>query len=214
MRAGVILPKALWEDVWAPIIDHFVDVQEKDGPQVRRWLMMEDRKHGYVTYRAVTSVPDKARGWAYFANPNSKASGNVHVGVTGSMTSVGVASLIIAMEGLSVIRSAKLNSSRRAAIRKSVNDGLAWLDHNFSVTTNPKHPQGMWKFYYLYGLERAAVLAGARNIGKHDWYREGAEHLMKIQQRGGCWGGSLPTTCFALLFLTKATVPGRVKITR
>jgi hypothetical protein len=67
-------------------------------------------------------------------------------------------------------------------------------------------------------MERAAVLANARNIGKHDWYRVGAEYLIGAQAGGGSWtgqgSGTLPCTCFALLFLTKATVPGRVKITR
>ena len=62
------------------------------------------------------------------------------------------------------------------------------------------------------------MLANARNIGKHDWYRAGAEYLIGAQAGGGSWigqgSGTLPCTCFALLFLTKATIPGRVKITR
>ena len=31
-----------------------------------------------------------------------------------------------------------------------------------------------WKFYYLYGLERAGRLTGLRFFGRHDWYRMGA----------------------------------------
>jgi hypothetical protein len=122
------------------------------------------------------------------------------------------------MEGLTAIRSAKLNSSMRNELIKGAWDGLAWLTHHFKVDTNPGHPDGSWVYYYLYGLERAAVLAGVRNLGQHDWYREGADWLVTTQRGDGSWNsghgsGVLPSTCFALLFLTKATVPGLVKIT-
>jgi hypothetical protein len=219
-RCGVALPRDLWEDVWCKVIDHFLDVQEKDGPKVMRWKMIEDKKHGYVSYKAATRVPDRARGWTYTAGIDAKPGGKVHSdATTGSMTAVGVASLIIGMEGLAMARSAKLNSNRRSSITRAVNDGLAWLTHHFEVEKNPGHPQGSWLYYYLYGLERAAVLAGERSLGKHDWYREGAEYLVRTQGSSGAWSsargsGVLPSSCFALLFLTKATVPGRVKITR
>jgi hypothetical protein len=218
-RCGVLIPRGLWEDVWVKVIDHFLEVQEKDGPKVKRWKMLEDRKHGYVSYKTATGIPDTARGWCYSSGCDAKAGGKIHSDATsGSMTCVGIASLLIAVDGLHQIRSAKLNSNRKSAIRKSTNDGLAWMAHHFTVKRNPGHPQGSWLYYYLYGMERAAVLADVRNIGKHDWYREGAEWLIG-HQGGGGWSarsgsGPLPATCFALLFLTKATIPGRVKITR
>ena len=43
-----------------------------------------------------------------------------------------------------------------------------------------------WKFYYLYGLERAARLAGVRFFGTHDWYRVGAEEL--VERSGQAFG--------------------------
>ena len=68
----------------------------------------------------------------------------------------------------------------------------------------------VWKFYYLYGLERAGRLAGVRFFGKHDWYRVGAEELVHDQdQLSGFWQGRPdgerpdPATSFALLFLAK-----------
>ncbi len=217
-RSGVRIPRAAWEDVWTKVLDHFLDVQEADGPQVMRWVMHEDSEHGYVTYKSVSRVPDKARGWTYTAGIEAKPGGKVHSdATTGSMTCVGIASLVIAMDGLAQIRSPKLSASRKREVINAVHDGLAWMAHHFTVTTNPGHPSGDWLYYYLYGMERAAVLSGVRNIGQHDWYREGAEFLMS-HQRGGSWSsrqtGAIPGTCFALLFLTKATVPGLVKITR
>ncbi|MHC4778502.1 MAG: DUF4159 domain-containing protein, partial [Planctomycetota bacterium] len=134
-------------------------------------------------------------------------------------TGVGVASILIAMEGITGTN--RLTAKRRNEANRAVNDGLAWLTHHYTVKENPGHPRGEsgWVYYYLYGLERACVLAKARNLGTHDWYREGAEWLMGNQEADGSWiklsaGSYLPGTGFALLFLTKATIPGRVKITR
>ena len=71
-----------------------------------------------------------------------------------------------------------------------------------------------WKFYYLYGLERAGRLTGLRFFGKNDWYRLGAEELVHEQNKfGGFWVGALNesdkvlATSFALLFLAKGRAP-------
>ncbi|MHC4600487.1 MAG: hypothetical protein ACYS47_15945 [Planctomycetota bacterium] len=218
-RCGVKVSRDQWEKTWMDVIDHFLSVQEKKGPKVRQWKIIEDKKYGYVSYKPVTSVPAEARGWTYGAAVEPKGGSRSHTNATtGSMTTVGVASLLIGMEGLYRIRSAKLKA-RKPKIERAAKDGLAWLAHHFTVETNPGHHDGDWLYYYLYGMERAAVLAGARNLGKHDWYREGAEFLMANQDGDGRWTycascGDIAPTCFALLFLTKATVPGRVKITR
>ncbi len=76
----------------------------------------------------------------------------------------------------------------------------------------------MWHYYYLYGLERTGSKTGVRWIGKNDWYREGALHLLQAQEASGGWksaaGAGKPAdetesevtqTCFALLFLKRAT---------
>ncbi len=69
--------------------------------------------------------------------------------------------------------------------------------------------------YYLYGLERVGRLTNQRFIGRHDWYREGAEYLVSKQDRlSGFWKGvglaeDNPHigTSFALLFLSKGRRP-------
>ncbi len=71
----------------------------------------------------------------------------------------------------------------------------------------------IWKYYYLYGMERAGRLAGVRFFGPHDWYREGAEELVHDQNPlSGFWRGAnqeneLVATSFALLFLAKGAAP-------
>jgi hypothetical protein len=211
-RCGIRMPK----DPFVLVLKHFIKFQEKTGPRVMRVKMIEDRKHGYVSYKPVSRVMDTARGWTYSGGVQPQGDSGQHpTATTGSMTSVGVASIIIC---LSELGSRDINAATRSDAKKAVNDGLAWLNHRFTVTKNPGHPNGGWLYYYLYGLERAAVLAGVRNLGRHDWYREGAEFLIKRQSGKGAWTfrancGLVPTTCLALLFLTKATVPVRVKLT-
>lgn len=93
-------------------------------------------------------------------------------------------------------------TTRLAAIDKSIARAKDWLADNFTVA--PKSP---WDLYYLYGLERFSALAGIREIDGHDWYAEGAAHLVATQ-KGGTWSdqsGIQPATAFGVLFLGKAT---------
>ena len=59
-------------------------------------------------------------------------------------------------------------------------------------------------YYYLYGLERAGMLYGTEKFGNHNWYNEGANFLLSKQGADGKWGNR-KNTCFAILFLRKAT---------
>jgi hypothetical protein len=96
--------------------------------------------------------------------------------------------------------------------------GMEWLAKNFSVTYNPgpyEHA-GMEEnsqhqvYYYLYALERAAILFGTEQIGQHYWFAKGSEALIAAQRPDGSWksaagGSELNDTCFAVLTLRKAT---------
>jgi len=56
--------------------------------------------------------------------------------------------------------------------------------------------------------ERACAAAGAPDIEGKDWYALGAEHLLGKQKEDGGWRDPeqpLQATCFALLFLRRAT---------
>ncbi len=160
--------------------------------------------------------PMKARGWSYFPFKT-----DVPVPwmtqPTGSMTTSGVAALIICKARL---EGTGWHGKNKKKLRRAIRDGMAWIAHNFTVTENPK--LDVWKYYYLYGLERSGVLALTRKIGKHFWYEEGAKHILDTQGSDGSWpggsgggGGTVqgfeygPTwpTCFAILFLKRATAP-------
>jgi hypothetical protein len=95
---------------------------------------------------------------------------------------------------------------------KDVHEGLVWLAKNFSVTYNPgKYEHGGAEngkdqyYYFLYGLERAGMLYGTEIMGAHKWYPEGAKVLIADQKADGSWGGGADDTCFAILFLKRAT---------
>ena len=151
--------------------------------------------------------------WNY-GSPASET--NDHLGGNtpgyGTMTAAGLASLFITMDNLDLAsgcpcRGGRSNQSRGDFDRR-VDAALKWLEDNFKPDSNPKGPDGpgAHKFYWLYAVERVGIAAGYKYFGTHNWFREGAEHLLKTQQPNGSWGG-IPDTCFALLFLYKGRAP-------
>ncbi len=87
-------------------------------------------------------------------------------------------------------------------IDKSINGGLEWITGHFTIENPPT-----FKHYYLYSLERLSALADVTHYGEHDWYEEGAEHLVATQNADGSWSGQtgIADTAFSLLFLIRAT---------
>jgi len=97
--------------------------------------------------------------------------------------------------------------------------GLEWMIGHFTVTENPglgdpkKREEYTWHYYYLYALERLGIMYGTDTLGAHDWYMEGATFLVKAQKPNGSWEGKpgdgfmTHDTCFAILFLRRATRP-------
>ena len=94
----------------------------------------------------------------------------------------------------------------RADVEKSIKGGMGWLASNYTVEKN--NIGQSWHLYYLYGLERAASLGNYEKVGGHDWYTEGYRVILKSQNADGSWtdiGGATASTCFATLFLMRAT---------
>jgi hypothetical protein len=63
--------------------------------------------------------------------------------------------------------------------------------------------------YFLWSVERVAVLYNLKTVGQVDWYAWGADLLLANQQSDGSWRERLPgipDTCFALLFLARANL--------
>jgi hypothetical protein len=86
-----------------------------------------------------------------------------------------------------------------------------WMEARFDAAHQAFGANGWtpsYEFEYLWAIERWCGLSGRKKLGAHDWYREGAEYLLEEQGIGGDWNNSLEDTCFALLFLRRATMTG------
>ena len=141
-----------------------------------------------------------ADGWGYLSKND---------GGYGSMTAgaVGALSIYLFIQGKPWLKD------------KDVATGMEWMASNFTVTQNPKTPeanngQGGWQYYYLYALERAGIFYGTETFGAHEWYVEGARYLLAQQKDDGSWmtqgaHHAIWDTCFAVLFLRRATRPLR-----
>jgi len=130
----------------------------------------------------------------------------------GSMTAAGLASIFITSDNLDPGRGCPCRAGKSNIVRgdldRRLDAGLAWHEKHFKATENPVMPEGAEKhrLYWLYGVERVGIAAGYKYFGNHNWYREGAEVLLREQQDNGSWG-PLPETCFATLFLYKGRAP-------
>ena len=154
--------------------------------------------------------------WGYFKGYPS----------SGSMTCAGISSVVIASGQLGR-ESARVENGTVLCCggqpeESDVQRALIWLGKKYSVSSNPSAlsgrdggVSGTWLLYYLYGVERVGRLTGRRFIGRHDWYREGAEMLVSKQDDlSGYWRGvghgennPLVATSLALLFLSKGRRP-------
>ena len=126
--------------------------------------------------------------------------------ITGSRTVAGLTILTIAAEQLS---GSKLLTKE---CREGTQRAVRWLERYFSASSNPRAGSGdRWIYYYLYGVERLGALTSSPYVGGNDWYLEGARYLVGCQNKEGEWktNNAEPeaNTCFALLFLTRATAP-------
>ncbi len=86
--------------------------------------------------------------------------------------------------------------------------GMNWIASNFSFEA------GKSMYYNIYGLERLGRLSGQRFIGRFDWYRQGCEFLVRVQNpdgsitsKRGIDGAAVVSTSFGLLFLSKGRTP-------
>jgi hypothetical protein len=132
-------------------------------------------------------TPGKPQGWGYKGAGEGGAYGSMTVGAVGALT---IYDYMM-----------KKDWKRNTVIK----NGVAWITANYDIDSNPKRG-GDWLYYYLYGLERVGMLYDTKMFGNRDWYQEGAKWLLERQGGSGAWNAEWDT-CFAILFLKKATQP-------
>lgn len=95
--------------------------------------------------------------------------------------------------------------------RKDAERARQWLAGRFDVARNHVGPRAWtadFQYGFLWAVERYGALAGVEAIGDTRWYEAGAEWLVDQQEADGRWERGMRPTCFALLFLRKATLSG------
>jgi hypothetical protein len=103
--------------------------------------------------------------------------------------------------------------------------GLNWMTIHHSVVRNHNMSQSFktvnggttppetYLYYSLYALERVGVISGQEKLGRHAWYADGAKSILGRQKADGSWKEASESTeavwdtCFAILFLKRATRP-------
>jgi hypothetical protein len=92
-------------------------------------------------------------------------------------------------------------------------NGFVALNKHLGDPVGRDEDIGQTNLYFLWSVERVAVLYDLATIGTRDWYRWGAEMLVANQQINGNWAnGGYPgadpilDTCLALLFLKRTNL--------
>ncbi len=112
------------------------------------------------------------------------------------------------------------DNTAKAADDPKVSLGLKYVGQFIATAADQRGAGGGFEqnnlsnnLYFLWSLERVAMVYGLQTIGKIDWYDWGSKLLMRSQQRDGSWqcgSGHVPgrdtATAFALLFLCKANL--------
>lgn len=198
MDCGITVKPRVWKDA----IRGLFLKQDPEGERFK--LETREVRDGYVYHHKENA---EARGFRYRDQKKHGPLGENTIPIhepTGSMTTAGVACVLIAQEGL--WRSRRFGGKDRRLARAAVRDGMAWMTKHFAVESNPGREDNHYHYYYLYGLERMGMLAGRRWLGEHDWYKTGADFLIAKQGKRGAWS-NVNSTSFAVLFLKRATSP-------
>jgi len=143
--------------------------------------------------------------WGYrFAGPG---------GARASMTAVGLLGLGIGHGNFREIWGGAANVQSPPRQDPAIQKGLKALGEYLRQPTPRERDDRIDDLYFLWTVERVAVLFDLETIGKTDWYRSGARMLLAQQRANGGWhtesfSGSSPTidTCMALLFLRRTNL--------
>lgn len=176
-KRGIKIDSDVWRKLLKSVEMFRGDVQMIDNPNV-------------TTGTGVQKV--ESAGYSYRPNRDGNQT------PSGSMTTAAITVMEVCKAGLG----RKMSRGLRKDTDRQIDAAMNWMAQNFSVT---KNPNGGHQYYYLYGLERIGALTQREQFGPHWWYIMGAKHLLEKQDKStGAWG-SVNDTCFALLFLRRAT---------
>lgn len=143
--------------------------------------------------------------WSYNTQAASiRQAGEESLRPLSSMTSAGIATLLICQDYLGASSAVGASARRAADAERATKLAVDWLAGNVDAAFAPGLAGGDTSLYTLHNYERIGAAGGLRYFGKVDWFRRGVEYLRSKQRPDGGWdghGGPVPNTAFALLFL-------------
>ena len=189
MLAGIRVPTKPLDELWK-----YAAALQESQRQVQLPPDPVESMDGYA--RESRTRPGYAAGFRYV--PGAEP--------TGSMTAAGLGVTLIVRDTYGD----RLDKARAQEVATQVDLGVNWLRMNWSVEQNLSRDGSNrgWELYYLYGLERVGSLLMQEILAGHAWYLEGAQSLLRRQRGAGDFGDEADT-CFAILFLKRATWAGR-----
>jgi hypothetical protein len=199
---------------WYPIMFGRDDNSNSQFALLALWAA---RRHGVPTEPALALAE---RRYRQSQNPDGGWGYQIHNQTTEAMTGVGLLGLAMghgaSEKGLQAVLDARKNQKappRPSLDDKAIHKGLEAFGR-FIRDPDPNDPHpSMVNLYFLWTVERVAMLYGLKAIEGKNWYGWGASVLVPNQLPNGSWtkGGyhlSSPTidTCFALLFLKRSNL--------
>jgi hypothetical protein len=210
---GLAIPAATWEAA----IQHWLACQATAGPKVDVQLLdfrtVTRRQLDPAAAVTGSSRNALANGWHYVEVRDD----GEEIPARGSMTCAAITGLAIAQAGLQAGLQGHggKRSKLMLAADQARTDGFAWLAQHMTPRYHPGNlaHQQQWIYYYLYSLERAALLSNVAWINQRDWYLEGALVLALTQLPNGDWPEEVMTEraierdAMAILFLAQSSRP-------
>ena len=180
---------------------------DNSNSQFAMMALWAARRHGVPMSRTIALVDQRfltsqrKNGWSYRYERGNP---------TPSMTCVGLIGLAMG------------HASHRNVVKKvlQINPrqpkkdlAIQWGLHTVGKHIGEPGDKRMQNLYYLWSLERVAMLYSLKTIDKKDWYHWASDILVANQHPEGSWnGGGYPganstlDTCFALLILRRANL--------
>jgi hypothetical protein len=209
VQCGMELPATAWQAAANHLLASQTDGSEKMVVDLTDFATLREML-GDPDFAATGTRPTaRVRGWSYEEGRHN----GEPAPTWGGMVCAGITGLAICEAGL-LAQDGGRRGKALVEIRRAREDGFAWLAKHLTVRHQPGdlHRQHDWFYYYLYGLERAAMLSNVALIQGRDWYFEGATLLVLSQRPDGEWPGqphyeseAIYRDAMAILFLKQST---------
>jgi hypothetical protein len=201
------------------LIDLKAPATDNSNTQFATLAIWTASRHGIPVRRTLELLNKRFRDsqntdgtWGYAFGTRDKVPGGPPTTCAG-LLGVGIANGLALKTPTDKGQTFSQTAAKRLARDPAVQNGFAALEKSVGVPSGKMDGLPMGNLYYLWSLERVAVLYNLTDINGKDWYRWGAETLVANQKADGNWEGSnypgsTPKidTCLALLFLKRTNL--------